>query len=177
VRKLLKFLYGLKQEPKQWHEKFNETLLSDGFSFNDVDRCVYTKSVNDDCVIICLYVNDMFTFDTCINIVLRTKSFMASKFDMKDMGETSVILGIKIIRKGDNILLSQGHYVEKLLRKFGYYDSKSMSIPYNANSQLKKNRGEPMDQTQYAQTIGHLMNFFRPNIAYATGRLCRYTQS
>ena len=46
-------------------------------------------------------------------------------------------MGIKIIRKGYSILLSQRHYVEKLLRKFGYYDL--VSTPYDANSQLKKN--------------------------------------
>jgi len=96
-----------------------------------------------DCVIIYLYVDDMFIFGTCIDIVLRTKSFLASTIDMKGMGEASVTLGIKIIRKRDSILLFQGHYVEKLLRKFDYYDSKSMSTP-----QLKKSTGEPIDQTQ-----------------------------
>ena len=106
VCKLLKSLYGLKQVPKQWHEKFNETLLVDGFSSSDADRCVYTKSVNDDHVIICLYMDDMLIFGTCNDIVFKTKSFLASKFDMKDMGEASVILGVKIIRKGDSILLS-----------------------------------------------------------------------
>jgi len=49
VCKHLKSIYGLKQVPKQWHEKFNETLLVDGFSSSFVDRCVYTKFVNDDC--------------------------------------------------------------------------------------------------------------------------------
>ena len=90
----------MKQAQKQWHEKFNETLLSDGFSSSDVDRCVYTKSMNDDCFIICLYVDGKLIFGTCINIALRTKSFLASKFDMKDMGEKSVSLRITIIRKG-----------------------------------------------------------------------------
>jgi len=178
VCKLLKSLYGLKQIPKQWHEKFNETLLVDGFSSSDVDRCVYTKSVNNDHVIICLYVDDMLIFGTCNDIVFKTKSFLASKFDMKDMGEASIILGVEIIRKGDSILLSQEHYVEKLFRKYKYYDFKSVSTPYDANSQLKKSKGERIAQTQYAQIIGsllHLMNFFRPNIAYAVGRLSRYT--
>jgi hypothetical protein len=99
---------------------------------------------------------------------------------MKDMGEASVILGVKIIRKDDSIILSQEHYVEKLLKKFNYYDFKSVSTPYDVNSQLKKNRGDPVDQTQYAQIIGsllHLMNFSRPDIAYAVGRLSRYTHS
>ena len=57
-----------------------------------------------------------------MNAVIKTKNFLASKFDMKDMGEARVILGVKIIRNGDNILLSQEHYIEKLLKKFGHFD-------------------------------------------------------
>jgi len=91
VCKLLKFLYGLKQAHKQWHEKFNETLLVNGFSSSDAGRCVYTKSMNDDHVIICLYVDDMLIFGICNDIVFKIKSFLASKFDMKDMCEASVI--------------------------------------------------------------------------------------
>ena len=121
----------------------------------------------------------MLIFGTCNDIIFKTKLFLGSKFQMKDMGETSMILGVKIIRKGDSILLCQEKYTEKLLKKFGYYDFKSVSTPYDANSKLKKNRGESISQTQYAKMIGsllHLMSFSRPDIAYAVGRLSRYTQ-
>ena len=85
---------------------------------------------------------------------------------MKDMDEASVILGVIVIRKGYSILLSQEQYTEKLLSKFDYYDFKSVSTPYDANSKLIKNRGESISQSQYAQIIGsllHLMSFSRPD--------------
>jgi len=116
VCKLLKTLYGLKSAPKQWHEKLDNVLLCEGFSTNDVDKCVYSRSENGECVIICLYVDDMLILGTCNDIVFKTKLFLGSKFEMKDMGEAIVILGVKIIRKGDNILLSQETYTKKLLR-------------------------------------------------------------
>ena len=52
VRKLVKSLYCLKQEPKQWHEKLDQVLLSGNFFYVDVKKCVYTKVVNDDCVML-----------------------------------------------------------------------------------------------------------------------------
>jgi len=92
-------------------------------------------------------MDDMLIFGTCNDIAFQIKLFLGSKFEMKDMGKISVILEVKIIRKGDNILLSQEKYNEKLLKKFGYYDFKSVSTPYDANSKLKKNRGESISQT------------------------------
>ena len=41
VCKLLKSSYGLKQEPKQWHEKFDRTLTFVSFVVNEADKCVY----------------------------------------------------------------------------------------------------------------------------------------
>ena len=43
VCKLIKSLYGLKQAPKQWHEKFDSVVLSNGFSHNSADKCIYSK--------------------------------------------------------------------------------------------------------------------------------------
>jgi hypothetical protein len=38
--KLVKSLYGLKQVPKQWHDKFDRTLTSVRFVTNETDKCV-----------------------------------------------------------------------------------------------------------------------------------------
>ncbi|XP_071939234.1 uncharacterized protein [Coffea arabica] len=75
---------------------------------------------------------------------------------------------------------SCGLISERLLRKFENYDVTPVSTPYDANTQLKKNNGDPIAQSKYAQIIGslmHLMNFTRPDIAYAVCRLSRYTHN
>ena len=64
----------------------------------DVDKCIYSKVENNSCIIICLYVDDMHIFETNLQVVIETKSFLMSKFYMKDIGEVEVIIGIKIIK-------------------------------------------------------------------------------
>ncbi|MCI43628.1 gag-pol polyprotein, partial [Trifolium medium] len=66
---------------------------------------------------------------------------------MKDLGEASVILGIKITRPEKGISLDQSHYVEKILKKYGYFDGKEKNTPYDASVKLFKNTGESIRQT------------------------------
>ncbi|XP_070013708.1 secreted RxLR effector protein 161-like [Nicotiana sylvestris] len=96
------------------------------------------------------------------------------------MGEANVILCMKIIRDDNNLMLTQEHYIERILKKFDNFDVVPVSTPYDTSSQLKKNKGDAVDQNKYAQIIGslmHLMNFTRLDIAYVVCRLSRYTQN
>ena len=77
-------------------------------------------------------------------------------------------------------MLSQQHYVEKLLKKFGNFDVTLVNTPYDANIQSKKNQGDSVIQPEYAQIIEslmHLMNFSQPDIAYDMCRLRKYIQN
>ena len=89
-------------------------ILTHGFEiYGHEDKCIYSKLNNNECVIICLYVDDLLIFGTSHNFVRDTKCFLASKFDMKILVKANVILGIKILRDNDCNVLSQSHYVEK----------------------------------------------------------------
>ena len=123
VYKLLKSLYGLKQAPKQWHEKFDKTLISTGFAVNEADKCVYYWYGGGEGVILCLYVDDILIFGNNINVIKEVKDFLSNNFEMKDLGEADVILSIKLLREGNGgVTLVQSHYVEKVLNRFGYSD-------------------------------------------------------
>lgn len=180
VCKLIKSLYGLKQAPKQWFEKFSSTLHENGFVSNFGDTCVFSRMHEHGYVIICLYVDDMLILGTSLEIVCETKVLLSSKFDMKDLGEVDVILGIKVVKTDSGFSLNQSHYIEKILKKFGYWDETSAKSPYDSSLHLCKNRGESVNQSEYAKIMGsimYLMNSTRPDIAYAVSRLSRYTHN
>jgi hypothetical protein len=139
VCKLLKSLYGLKQAPKQWHEKFDTTLTSEGYVVNEADRCVYYRHGGGHFVILYKYVDDILIFGTNLDIINEVKSFLSKSFDMKDLGEADVILNIKLIKEESEITLSQSHYVEKVLSRFGYMDSKPSPTHYYHSVTLRKN--------------------------------------
>ncbi|CAM8920281.1 unnamed protein product [Rhodiola kirilowii] len=181
VRKLIKSLYGMKQAPKQWHQKFDDVILSSGFRLNQADKCVYSKFDNSgNGVIICLYVDDMLIFGTDQKQVDLTKDFLSSSFAVKDMGEADVILGIRIKRENKGLALSQSHYVEKVLKKFDCLNCSPVSTPMDPSVKLLPNMGEAVSQLEYSQVIGCLMYAMtstRPDIAYAVGKLSRYTSN
>nr|GEU52889.1 zinc finger, CCHC-type [Tanacetum cinerariifolium] len=181
VCKLVKSLYGLKQAPKQWRQKFDEVVLSSGFHLNQSEKYVYSKfDSSDKGVIVCLYVDDMLIFGTDQYQVDKTKKFLASMFSMKDMGEVDVILGIKIKRENKRIVITQSHYIKKILKKFNNEDCSLVSNPMDPVEKLKPNTGKPVDHLEYSRAIGclmYLMTSTRPDIAYAVGRLSRFTSN
>ena len=116
----------------------------------------------------------------------ETKRFLSKKFEMKDLGDASFVLGIQIHRdQSQGILgLSQKSYIEKILKRFGMHDCKPGDTPVAKGdkfslSQCPKNNFEiqEMQQIPYASAIGSLMYAqvcTRPDIAYIVGMLGRY---
>ncbi|GJS81604.1 hypothetical protein Tco_0748145 [Tanacetum coccineum] len=99
---------------------------------------------------------------------------------MKGLGEVDVILGIKVRKSKNGFSLCQSYYIEKILKKFNYFDIDPVKTPYDASTCLKKNEGPSTSQSQYAKIIRSvmfLMNYTRPDIAYAVSRLSRYTHN
>ncbi|KAL0309192.1 UNVERIFIED_CONTAM: Retrovirus-related Pol polyprotein from transposon TNT 1-94 [Sesamum radiatum] len=97
---------------------------------------------------------------------------------MKDLGEADVILGVKIRKTENGFSLCQSHYIEKILKRFNCYEEILVRTPYDPSICLKKNNGDNVSQAEYAkiiESVMFLMNYTRPDIAYAVSRLSRYT--
>ena len=91
-------------------------------------------------IVLCLYVDDILLFGISIEIINETKSFLKRHFEMKDMGEASVIRGLKLTQSADGITLTKSHYIEKyILEKYGYSYSRISSTPYDSKVTIVKN--------------------------------------
>lgn len=52
------------------------------------------------------------------------------------------ILGIKVIRRKNEYILTQSHYIEKVLTRFNYFDFKPKKTPIDPHSSLIRNIGD-----------------------------------
>ena len=120
--RLKKSIYGLKQALRQWYLKFDQTIRNFGFKENVEDNCVYAKFKNEKFIFLVLYVDDILLASSVVSLLLETKKFLSSKFDMNDLGEASFVLGIEIHRdRSKGVLgLSQKAYIEKSLKEIQY---------------------------------------------------------
>ena len=66
------------------------------------------------------------------------------------------------------------------MKNFDYFNVNPVRTPYDPSIHLRKNKESSVSQTEYAKIIGSvmfLMNYTRPDIAYAVSRLSRYTHN
>ncbi|GKD82563.1 zinc finger, CCHC-type containing protein, partial [Tanacetum coccineum] len=103
-----------------------------------------------------------------------------NQFSMKDMGVADVILGIRIKHESNGIAISQSHYIEKVLKKFNYFDCTLVSTPMDTSEKLMPNNVQAVSQLEYSRVIGCLMYAMtctRLDIAFVVGKLSRYTSN
>ncbi|MCO5583792.1 hypothetical protein L7F22_037706 [Adiantum nelumboides] len=116
VCKLKKSLYGLKQAPREWYRKFDTFMKSQGYMRSETDHCLYTKRMVDgSLLILVLYVDDMLIAKKDKHNVDALKSKLSETFAMKNLGNASHILGMRInLNRSRRLLyLSKQLYVEK----------------------------------------------------------------
>ena len=88
-----------------------------GFLKNSEESCVYKKASGSMVVFLILYVDDILIIGNDIWMMQGVKAYLCKNFSMKDLGEASYVLGIKLYRDRERKLigLSQSTYIDKIL--------------------------------------------------------------
>nr|GEY05945.1 zinc finger, CCHC-type [Tanacetum cinerariifolium] len=108
------------------------------------------------------------------------KTFLNGKLKEEDMGEADVILGKRIKHESNGIVISKSYYIKKVLKKFNYFDCTLVSTLMDTSEKLMPNNGQVVSQLEYSRVIGCLMYAMtctRPDIAFAVGKLSKYTSN
>lgn len=138
VCKLSKTLYGLKQSPRAWYKKIDDYFATQGLKRSHADPNIYVLRTSNGFIIIALYVDDLIIVCNNAELLLKTKNHLATRFEMKDLGEIHYILDMQVTRNRENCIISlnQQKYLENILQRFGMKDCKTLATPLDSNSKL-----------------------------------------
>ena len=193
VCKIRRSIYGLKISPKRWNEHFTEVASKIGLVSHYDEPCLFTWQEGEKQLILLLYVDDMLIASNHPTKLEEVKQRLSKEFEMTDLGEPKVFLGIKIERnRKDRIInLTQEDYIEKMLKKFGFSEMHSQRTPMVTRQVTNRQRrdreeldgDETIKKTQnkdnipYREAVGslpYLANVTRPDIMYAVNVLSRH---
>ena len=131
VMRLLKSLYGLRQSPSNWWRTLDGHLVDISFNSLKSDPCVYIYSEGSEIVILTLYVNDVLLVGKDVQVLERIKEKLMSRFSMTDMGDVSLVLGMRVTRdhtKG-TVTIPQDDYTKSLLERYGMASCNTVCTP------------------------------------------------
>ena len=81
-------------------------------------------------IFLVLYVDDILLAANDTDLLAELKQMLCYHFDMKDLGETSFVSSIKIVRDRTNhvLQLSQRAYIDRILKRFDMHNFSPGSV-------------------------------------------------
>ncbi|RZB87138.1 Pectin acetylesterase 2 isoform B [Glycine soja] len=173
VCKLRRSLYGLRQSPQAWFEKFSSVVQAFGMKQSEADHSVfYCHTSSSRWVYLVVYVDDLVITRNDQEKIAQLKQHLFSHFQTKDYGKLKYFLGIEVARSKDGIIISQRKYALDILKEIGMLDCRPIDSPMDPNKKLLPNQGEPYsDLERYRGLVGKLiyLTITRPDISFAVG--------
>jgi hypothetical protein len=169
VLRLRKSLYGLRQAPRVWNSKLDDTLKMD-FVQSEHEHMMYRRSHSDDIILVGVYVDDLVITGSSLAAVEKFKEEIKRMFLMSDLGLLSFYLGIEVRQDAGGITLRQAHYAKKILEMAGMADCKAAATPMEERLRLSRDStAGGVDATLYRRIVGSLQYLIhtRPDLTYA----------
>ena len=85
--------------------RVDEAIISYDFIKNEDEPCVYKKISGSSITFLVIYVDDIRLIENDVGILSLVKACLSKNFSMKDLGEATYLLGIRICRDRSRRLL------------------------------------------------------------------------
>ena len=140
-------MYGLHQAPRAWYATLTEHLLANGYTRGVIDQTLFVKTVNEDRILVQIYVDDIIFGSTNDALCKEFEEVMKKQFEMSALGEMTFFLGLQVRQNSKGILIHQGKYVDDILAKFSFNDVKLADTPLSERPGLTQDlEGEAVDE-------------------------------
>lgn len=180
VCKLNKSLYGLKQSPRAWFDRFSKVIKEFGYVQGQADHTLFVKHAeNEKITILIVYVDDIIVTGNDNKEVERVKQMMAKEFEVKDLGALRYFLGMEVARSKKGISVSQRKYTLDLLEETGMLGCRPSKTPVELGNKGKMLERGLVDKGQYQRLVGKLiyLSHTRPDIAFAVSLVSQHMHS
>ena len=112
VCKLKKSLYGLKQSPRAWFDRFGKVVKEQGYCQSQTDHTMFhRRSPEGKLVVLIVYVDDIIISGDDNEEIARLKKKLALEFELKDLGPLKYFLGMEFARSKEGIFMNQRKYI------------------------------------------------------------------
>ena len=144
--RLKKSIYGLKQAGLLWYQNIKSKLIKFGAIQCPYDECVFRYEDENEIIEIIIYVDDILTASTTIEIGNKLIKFLRDEYgEVNEVTDTSTHLGIQWkILKNNSIKINQPGYIKKLLKELHMEDSSPVNSPIITSYITKINDNEKM---------------------------------
>ena len=99
------------------------------FTKSKADPNLYLRVVEDEHIILLLYVDGLFLIGNEKQIMERKKK-LAEELEMKDLRLMHYFLGLEVWKGSKGIFLNQGKYAVEILKKFNMLECKAGPHPW-----------------------------------------------
>jgi hypothetical protein len=184
---LHKALYGLKQASWTWKIKLARILCSElGFQAIYSDSSIYVFQRDDLRVLLPVFVDDCTFASNSAALLDDLAARLAKHFKLRDLGETTFLLGIQITRNRAKrcMELSQRQYILDILSRFNMTDCNAVTTPMAPGTRLSASDSPQSDEERthmrpipYGNAVGSLLYLAtttRPDISFTVSSLCRF---
>ncbi|RVX15027.1 Retrovirus-related Pol polyprotein from transposon RE1 [Vitis vinifera] len=137
VCKLQKSLYGLKQSPRAWFDRFTKAVLKLGYKQGQADHTLFVKKSHArKWPILIVYVDDIILYGNDMKELQNLKKYLSKEFEVKDLGNLKYFLGMEVARSRKGIVVSQRKYILDLLKETGMLGCKPIDTPMDSQKKL-----------------------------------------
>lgn len=169
VCEIKRSLYGVRQAPRAWFEKFLSTLLGFSFTHSHFDSSLFIHQTSVGIVLFLIYVDYIVTIGSDQASIHQLKNKLQASFQMKDLGCLNYLLGLEVHSNTQGIFLHQHKYTDDLIYMVVLQQAVLVDTLLEVNAKYHCDKGDLMpDPLVYLQLVGsfNYLTVTHPKISF-----------